>query len=106
VVGEPTGAPAVDGEVCGDVGVDDEAPGTGGVAWGSSNRRRRSAGTGGLRRQIGAALVKIWLANWSRRGKDGRRSDGCEGMGRGSALFIEGRRCCGGVLGSLMARQF
>lgn len=77
-MGEPTGAPAVDDEVRGDVGVDDEAPGTGGVARGGSNRRRRSAGTGGLRRQIGAAPAMIWLGIGSRRGRDGRRGDGCE----------------------------
>jgi hypothetical protein len=39
-VGEPTGVPVVKGEVRGDVGVDEEAPGTGGVAWGGSIQRR------------------------------------------------------------------
>jgi hypothetical protein len=36
-VGEPTGIPAVDCEVRGDVGEDDESTGTGSGAWGGSN---------------------------------------------------------------------
>jgi hypothetical protein len=85
---------------------DDEAACSSGKAWGTSNRRRRSPGTGGSDRQIEAAPASIEWVAWSCRSRDGRRSWWCAWFGQGSPLFIEGRGCCGAVKNSTMARRF
>jgi hypothetical protein len=66
-VGELTRAPAVAGSVR-DVDVDDgEAPGTGGVSWIGSNRRRRGAVLAGSGLQIGATPARIErVVGWRR----------------------------------------
>jgi hypothetical protein len=96
-VGERTRPPAVEGEVRGDVDVDEEAPGTVGEAWGSVNRRRGSQGSGGLRLEIAAAPARWCLINLLSRSKDGRRVSYCEEIVLGLALFIDGEvtdGCC------------
>jgi hypothetical protein len=76
---------------------DGEAACSSGEAWGSSNRRRRSPGTGGSDHQIGAAPASIGCVVWSWRSKDGRRRGWGAQLRPGSPLFIESR---GGLRGS------
>jgi hypothetical protein len=75
--------------------VDGGAPGTGGNSRGGSNRRRRSPGTGGSDRQIGADPASIGCVAWSWRSRDGMRSWWWAWFGPGSSLFIEGEGAAG-----------
>ncbi|KAK1572795.1 hypothetical protein QYE76_048129 [Lolium multiflorum] len=69
-----------------------EAPGTGGVSWGGSNRRRASAVAHGSGGEIEWLWWTIEEGRWSRRSSEMREARWCEGNGRGSAPFIVSER--------------
>ena len=85
--------------------VDEEAPGTGGSSWNSSNRRRRPPGTGGSDLQIGAAPAMIErMVGW-RRGSERWGVRWCAQINEERSPFIGEGGCCGAETKSTCARR-
>ena len=71
-----------------DVVDDGEPPGTGGLSWGGSNRRRRLRRLHGSGDEIDGLWWLIEKGRWSRRLSEMRGARWCGRIERGSAPFI------------------